>query len=185
VRLDAHLARMEAGAATLGFPFEREAVDRALAGVAGGEALRVRLTLAPDGAAEAGWAPLGAGKPLWTLVVAGARLRSDDPWLRVKTSARRAYDAARAALPAGVDEAVLLNERGEVCEGTITTFFADLGDGLVTPPLACGLLPGVLRAEMLAQGRAREAVLSAQDLGRARLFVGNALRGLIAARLID
>jgi branched-subunit amino acid aminotransferase/4-amino-4-deoxychorismate lyase len=36
VRLDAHLARMAAGAAMLGFPFAREAVDRALAGVAGG-----------------------------------------------------------------------------------------------------------------------------------------------------
>jgi 4-amino-4-deoxychorismate lyase len=86
-------------------------------------------------------------------------------------------------LPAGVDEAVFLNERGEVCEGAITTVFADLGDGLVTPPLACGLLPGILRAEMLTLGRAREGLLGMDDLVRAQLFVGNALRGLIPARL--
>jgi 4-amino-4-deoxychorismate lyase len=183
LRLPAHVARMADGAATLGFPFDRDAVDRALARVAGAEPLRVRLTLAPDGMAEAEWAPLGAGGSHWTLVVAEARLRSDDPWLRVKTTERRAYDAARAALPAGVDEAVVLNERGEVCEGAITTVFADLGEGLVTPPLDCGLLPGVLRAEMLALGRAREGLLGVEDLARAQLFVGNALRGLIPARL--
>jgi 4-amino-4-deoxychorismate lyase len=103
--------------------------------------------------------------------------------LRVKTTARRAYDAARAALPAGVDEAVFLNERGEVCEGAITTVFANLGEGLITPRLACGLLPGILRAEMLTLGRAREGLLGVDDLVRAQLFVGNALRGLIPARL--
>jgi len=185
VRLPAHLGRMAAGAAALGIPFERAAVDRALAGVVGAEPLRVRLTLAPDGTAEAAWAPLGQGRAVWTLVLARERLRSDDPWLRVKTTERRTYDAVRAALPEGVDEAVLLNERGEVCEGTITTLFADLGAGLVTPPLACGLLPGVLRAEMLAGGACREAVLTRGDLARARLFVGNSLRGLIPARLAD
>jgi 4-amino-4-deoxychorismate lyase len=174
---------MAAGAATLGFPYDREAVNRALARVAGAEPLRVRLTLAPEGTAEAEWTPLGAGGAHWTLVVAETRLRSDDPWLRVKTTARRAYDAARAALPAGVDEAVFLNERGEVCEGAITTVFADLGEGLITPPLACGLLPGILRAEMLTLGRAREGLLGVDDLVRAQLFVGNALRGLIPARL--
>jgi 4-amino-4-deoxychorismate lyase len=157
-------------------------VERALAGVFGAEALRVRLTLAPDGTAEARWTPLDAAKASWVVTLAPMRLRSDDPWLRVKTTRRALYDAARAALPAGVDEAIFTNERGEVCEGTITNVFADLGEGLVTPPLACGLLPGVLRAELLGEGRAREAVLRAEDLLRARLFVGNALRGLIPAR---
>ena len=83
------------------------------------------------------------------------------------------------------DEVILLNERGEVCEGTITNVFVDIGDGvLVTPALACGLLPGVLRGELLDAGRAREAVLSPADLMDAKaLFVGNSLRGLIPARL--
>ena len=49
---------------------------------------------------------------------------------------------------------MLLNERGEVCEGTITSVFVDIGDGaLLTPPLRCGLLPGVLRGEMLDAGK--------------------------------
>ena len=144
---------------------------------------RVRLTLRLDGVAAVASASLPPGKAVWSLRLADARVDSRDPWLRLKTSRRRRYDTARAALPAGVDEVLFLNERDEVCEGTITNVFADLGSGLVTPALACGLLPGVLRAEMLARGACREAVLSAGDLRRARLFVGNSLRGLIPARM--
>ena len=62
--------------------------------------------------------------------------------------------------------------------GTITTVFFDAGQGLRTPPLRCGLLPGVLREEMLDTGLAQEAVLLAADLPRVRLWVGNSLRGM-------
>jgi 4-amino-4-deoxychorismate lyase len=73
---------------------------------------------------------------------------------------------------------IFLNERGEVCEGTITNLFFDRGRGLRTPPLACGLLPGVLRSELGCP----EEVLPAAELPRVRLWLGNALRGLIPAR---
>ena len=58
---------------------------------------------------------------------------------------------------------LLLNERGEVCEGTITNVFIDIGEPvLVTPALDCGLLPGVLRGEMIDRQGAR----SGADGGR-------------------
>ena len=47
---------------------------------------------------------------------------------------------------------------------------------------ASGALPGVLRAELLASGQAREAVLRPADLV-AGFWLGNALRGLMPARL--
>jgi 4-amino-4-deoxychorismate lyase len=183
LRLPLHLARLGAGAAALGVAFHRGAVERALGAVRGSGPLRVRLTLGLDGATRVEMAPLPAAKPPWVVRLAEARVASSDPWLRLKTTERRLYDASRAALPEGVDELVFLNERGEVCEGTITNVFLDLGDGLLTPPVACGLLPGVLRAELLASRACREAVLAPADLKRGRLLVGNALRGLIPARL--
>lgn len=136
---------------------------------------RLRLTL--DGAGAVVWevAALPAAKAEWRVGLAEARLSSGDPWLRVKSTRREVYDRARAALPAGLDEVLFLNERGEVCDGTITTVLFDRGQGMRTPPLASGLLPGVLRAEI---GCAEE-VLLAEDLPRVRLWVGNALRGLI------
>ena len=179
VRLDRHLARLSSSAAELGFAFDRGKIEAALAGAVRGAKtpLRVRLLLSKDGTVDAAAQPVGplAAGTVWTL-----RL------LRHKTTRRETYAKARAESPASQAEEVLLaNERGEVCEGAITTLFADFGDGpLLTPHLDCGLLAGVLRAEMLDEGRARQAVLTLDDLTAAKaLFVGNSLRGLIAARL--
>ena len=158
-------------------------MDRALAEVRDPRPLRVRLTIGRAGDVALTTAPLPPRPAGWRLMIAPERLDPDDPRLCHKTTERALYDRTRAALPTGVDEALFLNTRGELCEGTITTLFADLGDGLRTPPLACGCLPGILRAELLACGRAREAVLRPDDLARASLWMGNALRGLIPARL--
>jgi 4-amino-4-deoxychorismate lyase len=138
---------------------------------------RLRLTLDRMGGVEWTVAALPAAKADWRVGLASDRLRSGDPWLRVKSTRREVYDRARAALPEGLDEVLFLNERGEVCEGTITSVFFDRGQGMRVPPLACGLLPGVLRAELGCP----EEVLMAEDLPRVRLWVGNALRGLIPA----
>lgn len=176
-RLPLHLARLAAGAEALGFPCDPVAVEQALAAAVGDGPLRVRLTLGEGGDVEVTVAALPAAKAEWRVGLAAARLSSGDPWLAVKSTRRAAYDAARAALAPGLDEVVFLNERGEVCDGTITTVFFDRGAGMRTPPLSCGLLPGVLRAELAVP----EEVLLAEDLPRVRLWVGNALRGLIPA----
>ena len=137
----------------------------------------MRMTLDAGGLVEVASAPLPEARPVWRLGLAEMRLASDDPWLRVKSTRRGAYDRARAALPERLEELVFANELGEVCDGTITTLFFDRGQGLRTPPLCCGLLPGVLRAEMACP----EEVLRVEDLPRVRLWVGNALRGLMPA----
>ncbi len=141
---------------------------------------RLRLTLDREGRTEWTVADLPPAKPEWRLGLAAERLRSDDPWLQVKSTRRAAYDRARAALSEGLDEVVFLNERGEVCDGSITTVFFDRGQGMRTPPLSSGVLPGVLRAGL---GCPQE-VLLAEDLPKVRLWVGNALRGLIPAVFI-
>lgn len=164
-----HLARLRRSAALLGWacPEMRPSGP--------GHPARLRLTIDREGRVEWQVAVLPPAKPAWRLGLAGARLWSEDPWLGVKSTRRETYDTARAALPEGLDEVLFLNERGEVCDGTITTVFFDRGQGMRTPPLSSGLLPGVLRAELGCP----EEVLMADDLPRVRLWVGNALRGLV------
>ena len=174
-RVTRHLARMARGAAALGWAFDAGAARAAVAAAAG--PLRLRLTLDAAGRIAATTGPLPPAATVWRVGLAAQRLRSDDPWLSLKSSRRAAYDAARAALAPGLDEAILLNERDEVCDGTITTVFFDRGQGMRTPPLSCGLLPGILR-ETLALP---EEVLPATDLPRVRLWVGNSMRGVIPA----
>ncbi|WP_413873915.1 aminotransferase class IV [Albidovulum sp.] len=183
-RLDAHLARARASAAALGFAWNEAAVRAALATIAGPGPLRVRLTVGRDGDAEVTTAPLAPNPAGWRIVLAAEPLDPDAPLLRHKTTERAPHDRARAGLAPGIDEALFVNSRGEAAEGTITNLFVDFGDRLLTPPLASGCLPGILRAELLALGRTREAVIRAEDLPRARLYMGNALRGLIPARLV-
>lgn len=191
VRLERHLARMAGSARAFAIAFDRDRAEEALKRAATGSGpLRMRLTLAADGTVAASAAPFPppAADACWRLAVARTRIRSDDPVVRHKTTHRATYDRARAEFsPGEADEVVLLNERGEVCEGTIANLFLDDGTGtLRTPAIGCGLLPGILRSELLESGRAREAVVGLAALQSApMLFMGNSLRGLVRARLSD
>ncbi|MCZ0813132.1 MAG: aminotransferase class IV family protein [Pseudomonadota bacterium] len=180
-----HLARLARSASRLGIA--PRGVERALDAVRSDAPQRLRLTVARDGQAELAVYPFTPlpSDTVWHLGLARARLSSADPWLGVKTTERALYEAARADMPDGIDELIFLNERDELCEGTITNLFVDPGTGvLLTPPLSSGVLPGILREELIDSGRAREAALTLADLrAPASVFVGNSLRGLIAARL--
>jgi 4-amino-4-deoxychorismate lyase len=187
--LDQHLARLYASAAELGFRADPEQIGEALREAVGERVpLRVRLTLSVDGQAKAvtqDFEPVPQDA-VWKLRIADTRLDANDPLLRHKTSRREIYETARAEFSReDADEVILVNQRSEVCEGTITTLFIDIGEPvLVTPALQCGLLAGVLRGSLLDQVTAREAVVAEADLRTARtLYVGNSLRGLIKARL--
>ena len=175
-RIKLHQARLARSAAALGWA---EPADlRELLGGLPAQPLRLRVTLDGAGLLALERALLPPAKTEWRVGLASDRLTSTDPWLQHKTTRRGVYDAARASLAEGLDEVIFLNERGEVCEGTITTVFFDKGQGMRTPPLTCGVLPGVLRAEMAVC----EEVLLAEDLPKTRLWLGNALRGLFPAR---
>ncbi len=177
-RLPRHLARLERTALQLGFPHDPAQVERALAVLGGAEPLRVRLTLDALGQVDVTTGPLTPTGP-WRLHISGVRLASEDPFLPIKTTQRAAYDAARAVLPEGVQDAILLNERDEICETTVANIFLKRGNQYLTPHAEAGLLRGILREEMLETGQAKEACLTLKDLHAGEVFIGNSLRGLI------
>ncbi|MBB3611136.1 aminotransferase class IV family protein [Rhizobium sp. BK602] len=189
VRLRLHLARLQRSARRLGFPAPKDALSKLDAAVAGATTpLRVRLTFDRTGQSAvttAAFAPLAADT-IWRVRLAQTRIDSTDTLLRVKTTRRSVYEAARAEYPAeAADEVLLLNEKGEVCEGTITSIFLDNGSGqLRTPPISSGLLAGVLRTELICQRKARVGRIRSEELADGTLYVGNSLRGLIRAQLL-
>lgn len=180
-----HRARLRRSAECLGFPFDEALLENQLQAVPRQGRWRVRLTLNKSGALDVQHFPLGAdvlqGR---TARQATDRIDSNDPLRRHKTTSRSLYDAALRDLSADspVFDVLFLNERGEVAEGARSTVFVERDGILLTPPLTSGALPGVLRASLLASGRAREAVLFPEDLS-AGFFLGNALRGLIPVTL--
>jgi para-aminobenzoate synthetase/4-amino-4-deoxychorismate lyase len=185
--LERHLERLETSAAFFEIPYDMEAaraaLDEAVGQAVEQEAQRVRLVLDEGGKISATAATLAAMHRL-RFVIADHRMDSSNGLLAHKTTQRRIYDEPRelAAKDFGVDEVVFLNERNELTEGSFTNLFVQKGDELLTPALSSGLLPGCLRAELIAQGKAKEAVLTVEDLDAAdKIFLGNSVRGLIEA----
>jgi para-aminobenzoate synthetase/4-amino-4-deoxychorismate lyase len=177
-RLKSHLARMKLSAKVFGLVFDdahaRRALESSVAGKTG--QWRVRLTLSEDGMHRATAHGLPGNPPHWTYAVSPEHTDSRDIFLRHKTSWRELYKSEAKRL--GTDEVIFLNERGELTEGARSNIFIKRGGILLTPPLEAGLLDGRLRAELLAQGKAREARLMPDDL-TGEVYFGNSLRGLI------
>lgn len=188
-RLDQHLRRLSRSADALGFRQPIKAQDALNEAANGDQPLRVRLTMNFRGKVEVTATAFEPVKEdcLWRVRIARTRMKSEDSLYRHKTSKRDLYEAARAEFAKDeADEVLLLNERGELCEGTFTNLFVEDGTGmLLTPPITCGLLPGILRADLIRERKVRAEVLRPETIAGRRLFVGNSLRGLIRAELVE
>lgn len=183
--LDRHVDRLRASAGYFGFVVPED-LEAQLAIYA--ERLqpdmdyRIRLTLDRHRNITLDATPLDAAPlSLRRAVIFPEPVDADDPFLRHKTTHRTLYERAFDwGLARGFDEVILVNERGEVTEGTRTNVFARRGGRLITPPLSSGGLDGVYRAHVLAtHPEAVEDVLRPADLLSAEsVYLCNALRGL-------
>ena len=182
--IDLHLERLCKSAANLKFKFEINKIKEKIFTIKSQSRLRCRLTIRFDGKINLTIAPLTPISTTWILGLSETILSSSDPWLLYKSSNRGLYDAERANLPDGIDEFIYLNERNEVCEGTITNIFVKIAGQWLTPPLSSGCLPGVLRRKKIEDGSCKVKIVTFSDLQDAeKITVGNALRGEIAAVL--
>ena len=182
--LDRHLARMKASARALGFAFDRHAArnDLQSATFRLREPARIRMLLSRRGAiaVEVGPLPETPAEPV-AVDIALRAADSADFRLRHKTSDRRIYADARNGRTSF--ETLLEDQDGLLTEGCFTNLFVERDGVMLTPPLSRGLLPGTLRADLIEAGKAREADLRREDL-IGGLFIGNAVRGLVGARLV-
>jgi para-aminobenzoate synthetase / 4-amino-4-deoxychorismate lyase len=188
VREARHLRRMQDSAGYFGFCRDEAAVRGCLARVRrahpSGE-WRVRLLVAADGTPTAECDPLDLPERPLRVALADQAVDSRDPFLCNKTTVREVYDAARARR-SDVDDVILWNEAGELTESTIANLVVEIHGAACTPPLDCGLLGGVARAELLDAGTIVERRLTREDLGRATgVWLVNSLRGRIAIELVD
>ncbi|KQN81174.1 aminodeoxychorismate synthase component I [Sphingomonas sp. Leaf62] len=182
--LEGHIARLTQSARRLGFAFDRHATRNELQAATFRlrNPSRIRLLLSRSGAISVDVTPLPT-LPAGPVLVAVAPLPLAATDLRIvhKTSDRRFWPAP----PPGCFETIFTRADGEVTEGSFTSIFVRREEGgqLLTPPLDRGLLPGVLRAELIARGDAVEMPLTPADLAQG-FYIGNAVRGLIHARLV-
>ena len=205
-----HMERLVLSAAELGFPVPpspdrlREALGELLRAESLEEAVaRITVTRGVPGGRPVktgAWIEAEpAGGRLWR----GARdgqaraILSKRPFHpgalgRYKTTSRIVYALAREeARAAGADETLLASESGEVLEGATSNLFVVAGGEVLTPPLARGILPGIVRAWVLSACgtlglRAREAAIPRGALGEAdEIFLTNSVQEVVPVSVVE
>ncbi|NQU11731.1 aminotransferase class IV, partial [bacterium] len=176
-----HLVRLERSASYFGWRIDTGVIRERLTGFAAElprQPHRVRLLVSRDGQARLEAHPLGPAATMWRVGLAAEPVNDGDFFLYHKTTNRGVYEAARAACP-GVDDVLLWNTRGELTESCIANVAVERRGRLVTPPVACGLLPGTYRAQLLAEGRLTEEVIRMTEVQPgAKVWLLNSVRGM-------
>jgi len=183
--LERHLKRLADSAEYFGIPLSLEAARSALNtppasqnASASKNSLIIRVIITKSGAISIESKPVDLAD-----LARPARVRlathpvdSSDRFLYHKTTFRTVYEQAKASVP-DCDDVLLWNTAGELTESTIANVVVEKDGERLTPPLSSGLLPGTFRAELLARGEIREAVLRVEDLPRFdRIWLVNSVR---------
>jgi para-aminobenzoate synthetase/4-amino-4-deoxychorismate lyase len=184
--LERHLARLQRAAVFVGFHLSREPIRDALRDAEtqfAGTQQRVRLLVDHHGQCAIEHQPLPPPSDrIWRVALARQPVQSGNRFLHVKTTRRAVYDEAKRDFP-NHDDVLLWNERGEITEGCITNLAIRRENRWVTPPLACGLLDGVMREELLARGVIVEGIVHRDEINDTTdIALFNSVRGWMQAR---
>jgi len=186
--LELHLKRLQESARYFGFSIELLTLRRELQRLTsqlGPAPQRIRLLTTKEGRIhlETAALALAEAKPQ-RVALARSPVDSSDVFLYHKTTNRRVYEAARTAR-CGFDDVLLYNEKGEITESTIANVALEIDGKLYTPPVACGVLPGTFRADLLQQGELIERpILVEEALLSRRVFLMNSVRGKYRVKLV-
>jgi branched-chain amino acid aminotransferase group I len=170
-RLSAHLERLKRSAAQLGIPLSTPKLEKACYNTLKANKLsdaRIRLTVSigegeavPDLPKQprptvlvmaASFAPpsIETYRKGYRAILSTLRQNSQSPLSRLKTANYLNHILARKeAKEKGADEAIMLNERGFLCEGCTSNIFLASKGMLITPNLDTGCLPGVTRQTVI------------------------------------
>ena len=166
------------------YPKVKRAVERAILGLHG--LWRLRLSLSVCGRFGLDLEQVPKERPArWKALLKRWELGYYGPHLRFKTTRFRPFfdSVLREARERGYDEVIFVDEDGFLLQGCITNVFVESAGEMITPPSDGRILEGVLRQALLEENRAREGRIHLSDLVGKRVFVGNALRGLIPVEL--
>ncbi|WP_240939310.1 aminodeoxychorismate synthase component I [Diaphorobacter sp. HDW4A] len=188
--LEKHLARMQASAAHFHFDWPEVQITASLNALRAAHSesdWRVRLLLGEHGAFTAqAFAMAATPQPVKLALADRPFMAAHSDFVRHKTTRRGHYAAFEPTAGSGMFDVILWNEAGEITECTRGNVAMQLGDGSwITPPIDCGLLPGVGRALAIESGRVREEVLHLRDIAKVRAWAFvNSLRGWLDADLV-
>ncbi|HET9441460.1 MAG TPA: aminodeoxychorismate synthase component I [Longimicrobiales bacterium] len=185
IRLDGHLQRLAESAEYFGFHYcevnIRDRLREQLPAITG--AARIRLLLSADGETQVQVEQLESLPEVRRVACARQPVDARDRFLCHKTTRRAVYEKQAQAAPDMFD-VLLFNERDEITEFTRANVVLELGGERFTPARSCGLLAGVFRGELLAQGVIKERVIHRTEVTSAqRIWWINSVREWVDVEL--
>jgi branched-subunit amino acid aminotransferase/4-amino-4-deoxychorismate lyase len=188
--LERHLRRLAQSAQELGFRLNPQSLKEDLlaraATLQGRHKVRVMLEKSGEHRIECMSIESADDQPK-RIIISSEAVHSKSWSLRHKLSQRTRYQKAHEFYSRlGYYDVVFFNEDNEITEGSFNNIFIRKGERWYTPPIECGLLPGVQRQWLLdsVQVDATEKRLVVDDLYRAdEIFLTNAVRGVVKVEL--
>ena len=190
--LEMHLGRISQSAKALMIKFDsnraKSLIQEACSQLDASLIYRLRLDLSAEGLLSVKTAAiqnLQAGPILWAsdILATDATMSSTDQLLGHKVTRRKLYDQAwLAAEKLGAFDALFVNEQGFVTEGGRSNVFIKKDGRWLTPPLASGCLPGVMRSMVMNDAKyqaVEQDITPADVLSAEEVIFTNALRGIV------
>lgn len=181
-----HIRRMKSSAHYFGFPFSQMSLEKTL--------IRIKQQLNPENSylvrislnkyGEFHWSEklLSVAAPNSNILyLSSSPVNSRNIFLYHKTSYRPWFKEAMGFIGDNkCFDVLFFNTKREITEGARSTIFIEKKGVLYTPPISCGLLPGILRKNLLRRKKCQEKILSIDDLKSAnKVYCGNSVRGMV------
>lgn len=183
-RIEFHLARLEQSADYFGFHFNRTETEQLWYKTAKNYAdgtYKYRFLLNSDGTTHTEITKISTNNNSITAALARKPISTDDLFLYYKTTNRAIYNHLKNTF---TDETILWNENGELTEFINGNIVLNINGHLLTPPVSSGLLPGTMRASLLAEKQVSEQILTKKDLYKADyVWLINSVRGFVEVEL--
>lgn len=194
INLDAHLLRLNSSAQKLGFSCEvtqirHDLIDYVSRNSLVNERYKLRMELDFNGNCKIEHALIGENPTLLRVAIHSHKINTQHGLFLHKTDSaitRGVYTQIdQECKPELVDELIFVNQDGFLTESRYHNLIVEYKGSLITPPLSHGLLPGIYRQQMLANGKLFEQAIKPEMLGRAdEIYLCNDVRGLIKCQLV-
>lgn len=183
-RIKFHLERLQKSANQFDIPFNKEKTEQIWLTSAKKHPLGVhkfRFLLHPDGSNQLEITEISVANPTITASLASQPVSADNIFLYHKTTNRTVYDSLKNTFS---DETILWNEKGELTEFINGNIVLGIKGCLLTPQASSGLLPGTMRASLLAEKKISEKTLTKRDLFEAEfVWLINSVRGFVQVKI--
>ncbi|MFC1808659.1 aminodeoxychorismate synthase component I [Candidatus Omnitrophota bacterium] len=185
--LNAHLERIKKSAAYFGIIFSENALKSALntlkTTMKGPFKYRVKLLISEKGKITLQQAKLANTQAKKGIVSLSSHvIDQKNIFFYHKTTNRKLYDTEyKKCIKKGFVDTIFTNNKDEITEGAISNIFIKKKGIFYTPPVKCGLLPGVYRNYVLSKNKTlyKEKILLKNDIVKADgVYICNSVRGM-------